>query len=64
MRDGAGSVSGQCDRRGPALREWGRAVRAWPSVYVCACQSTLTAHKSLAGPSRPAPPSVAAHWLV
>lgn len=59
-----GPVGGQCGRRRPALREWGRAARAWPSVYVCACQSTLTACSPLAGPRRPAPPSVAAHWPV
>lgn len=63
-RDGAGSVGGQCSRPRPALREWGRAARAWPSVYVCACQSMLTACSPLAGPRRPAPPSVASHWPV
>ena len=40
----------QCGPRRTALRKWGRTARAWPSVYVCACQSTLTDRSPLVRP--------------
>lgn len=57
----AGRRGRQCDPRRTALRELGRPARAWPSVYVCACQSTLTGRNPLAEPRprhRPLPPPI------
>lgn len=54
-------TSGQCGPRTTSLREWGWAARAWPTVYVCACQSTLTGRTPLARPRprhRPRPPPI------
>lgn len=52
---------GQCGPRASRLCEWDKAARAWPSVYVCACQSTLTGRSPLARPRpprRPPPPPI------
>lgn len=58
---GRGPSGGQCGPGRTAPREWGRAARAWPSVYVCACHSTLTGRSLLVRPRlrrRPLPPPI------